>query len=114
MMKSIVAYIQPFMLEKVADALRAGNIHGVTVIRCEGFGRRIDGKTPHYEDAAVELGYAPKVKIEIVCRNAEVPAIVQIIRDSAHTGRYGDGKIFVASVEEAVDIRTGAEGETVL
>ncbi|MCZ7590911.1 MAG: P-II family nitrogen regulator [Kiritimatiellae bacterium] len=113
-MKAIVAYVQPFMLEKVTDALRARKIHGVTVIRCEGFGRRIDGKTPHYEDAAVELGYAPKAKIEIVCRDEDEAAIVQTIRESAHTGRHGDGKIFVTEVTQAVDVRTGAEGKAVL
>lgn len=113
-MKAIVAYVQPFMLEKVTDALRARKIHGVTVIRCEGFGRRMDGKTPHYEDAAVELGYAPKAKIEIVCRDEETQGIVQTIRENAHTGRYGDGKIFVADVAQAVDIRTDAEGGAVL
>ena len=113
-MKAIVVYVQPFMLEKVTDALRAGKIHGVTVILCQGFGRRIDGEAPHYEDAAVELGYAAKVKIEIVCRNEEVQSIVDTIRRAAHTGRHGDGKIFVAEVTHAVDVRTGAEGETIL
>ena len=113
-MKVIVAYIQPFMLEKVTDALRVQKIHGVTVIQCQGFGRRIDGKTPHYEDEAVELGYAPKIKLEIVCRDEETHGIVQTIRESAHTGRYGDGKIFVTEVMHAVDVRTGAEGEAIL
>ncbi|OGV64298.1 MAG: hypothetical protein A2498_16650 [Lentisphaerae bacterium RIFOXYC12_FULL_60_16] len=113
-MKAIVAYVQPFMLEKVTDALRARKIHGVTVIRCEGFGRRIDGKAPHYEDATVELGYAPKVRIEIICRDEETQGIVQTIQASAHTGHHGDGKIFVTAVTEAVDIRTGMEGEAIL
>lgn len=113
-MKAIVAYVQPFMLEKVTDALRAKRIHGVTVIQCQGFGRRIDGNPPHYEDPEVELGYAPKTKIEVVCRDEEVQAIVQTIRESAHTGRHGDGKIFVTEVIHAVDVRTGAEGEPIL
>jgi nitrogen regulatory protein PII len=113
-MKAIVAYVQPFMLEKVADALRAKKIHGVTVFHGEGFGRRTDGKTPHYEDSAIELGYAPKTKLEIVCRDEEAEGIVQTIRESAHTGRHGDGKIFVSEVTQAVDIRTGAEGEAIL
>lgn len=113
-MKVIIAYVQPFMLEKVTDALRAKKIHGVTVIQCQGFGRRIDGKTPHYEDPAVELGYAPKSKIELVCRDEEAQGIVQTIRESAHTGRHGDGKIFVTEVTQALDVRTGAEGEAVL
>lgn len=113
-MKAIVAYFQPFMLEKVTDTLRMMKVHGVTVLQCQGFGRRIDGQTPHYEDPAVELGYAPKVKIEIVCRDDEAEGIVQAIRESAHTGRHGDGKIFVTEVTKAVDIRTGTEGEAIL
>lgn len=113
-MKAITAYIQPFMLEKVTDALRGRKIHGVTVIQCEGFGGRIEGETPHYEDAAVELGYAPKVKIEVVCRDEDAKGIIQVIRESAHTGRHGDGKIFVTEVTCAVDVRTGAEGEAIL
>lgn len=113
-MKAVVAYVQPFMLEKVTDALRAKKIHGVTVIQCQGFGRRIDGSKPHYEDAAVELGYAPKAKIEVVCRDEEMQGIVHVIRESAHTGRHGDGKIFVTTVTLAVDVRTGAAGEDIL
>ena len=86
----------------------------MTVIQCQGFGRRVDGKEPHYEDTNVELGYAPKAKVEIVCSEREMPAIVHAIRESAHTGRHGDGKIFVTNVTLAVDIRTGSEGEAIL
>lgn len=113
-MKAIVAYIQPFMLEKVTDALRVKKVHGVTVVQCQGFGRWIEGKTPHYEDPAVELGFAPKAKIEIVCRDEDQMSIVQTIRENAHTGRHGDGKIFVTEVTTAIDIRTGAEGQSIL
>ena len=115
-MKVITAYVQPFMLEKVTDALRLQKNHGVTVvqIQCEWFGPLIDGNTSHYEDPAVDLGYAPKARVEVVCRDEEAQGIVQTIRDSAHTGRHGDGRIFVAEVTRAVDIRTGAEGEAIL
>jgi nitrogen regulatory protein PII len=113
-MKAIAAYIQPFMQEKVTDALRAKKIHGVTVLPCQGFGRRTDGKTPRYEDTAVELGYAPKVKLEIVCRDDEAQGIVQTIRESAHTGRHGDGKIVVTEASLAMDIRTGETGDAML
>lgn len=113
-MKAIIAYIQPFMLEKVTDVLRGRKVHGVTVIQCEGFGRIVDGKTPHYEDEAVELGYAPKIKLEIVCQDEETHGIVQTIRESARTGRHGDGKIFVTEVIDVVDIRTGTEGDAIL
>ena len=113
-MKMVVAYVQTFMLEKVTDALRARKIHGVTVIQCQGFGRRTEGTTPHYEDAEIELGYAPKARIEVVCREEEAPAIVQTIQTSAHTGRHGDGKIVVTDVSVAVDIRTGGSGDAIL
>ena len=113
-MKAIHAYVQPFMLERVTNALRDRRIHGVTVLHGEGFGRCVDGKNPHYEDATVQLGYARKAKIEIVCRDEEAQGIVQTIRECAHTGRHGDGKIFVTEVTQAVDVRTGAEGEAVL
>jgi len=95
--------------------LRGRKIHGMSVIRCEGFGRRIDNKLDaEYEDASVELGFAPKVKIEIVCRKEDEPVIVQTIREYARTGRHGDGKIFVSTVDEAEDIRTGAKGGDVV
>lgn len=113
-MKAITAYIQPFMMGKVTDALREQNINGVSVIQCEGFGRWIDGNNPHYEDPAAELGFAPKAKIEVVCRDDQMQKIVHIIRENAHTGRHGDGKIFVSNVTLAVDVRTGAEGEEIL
>lgn len=113
-MKVIFAYVQPFMLEKVTDALRAKNIHGVTVLQCQGFGRRIDGRIPHYEDPSVELGFAPKVKIELICQDDETLDIVRIIRESAHTGRPGDGMVYVTDIMQAVDIRTGTEGEGIL
>lgn len=113
-MKIVIAYVQPFMLERVTDALRAKQIHGVTVIQCQGFGRRTDGQAPHYEDAAVELGYAPKARIEIVCRDGEAPGIVGTIRTAAHTGRHGDGKIVVTEASLAMDIRTGETGDAML
>lgn len=113
-MKMVIAYVQPFMLEKVTNALRARKTHGVTVLQCQGFGRRTDGPSPHYADAAVELGYAPKTKIEIVCREEEVSGIVQTIRTAAHTGHHGDGKIVVMEAGMAVDIRTGETGEAIL
>ncbi len=113
-MKLIVAYIQPFMQEEVTDALRARKIHGVTVIHCQGFGRMVEGKAPHYDDETVELGYAPKIKIEIACSDEDCEEIVRAIRESAHTGRPGDGKILVMELTRAERIRTGEEGERVL
>lgn len=110
-MKMIVAYIHSFMSEKVTDTLREKHVHGMTVLSCRGFGRLADGKTPHYLDQDVALGFGEKTKIEIVCPDAAVADIVRIIQESARTGRHGDGKIFVSEILEAVDIRTGAGGE---
>lgn len=113
-MNLITAYVQPFMAEKVTDALRTARIHGVTVLSCQGFGRITEGKSPHYMEEAAALGFVDKTKIEIVCRNADTEDIVATIREHAHTGHHGDGKIFVSDVGEAVDIRTGERGENVV
>lgn len=109
-MKEIKAYIQPFMLQKVSDALRAVHLRGMSVSELKGFGREKDESYPHHAgDAVVE--YTPKVKIEIVCPDEDCERIVKIIQQTAHTGRRGDGKIFVSTVDEAVSIRTGDKGE---
>ncbi|MEW6357244.1 MAG: P-II family nitrogen regulator [Planctomycetota bacterium] len=113
-MKVIFAYIQPFMLEKVADALRKRHVHGMTVLECKGFGRQTEGNKPHYLDKDVRIDFAHKVKIEIVCGNGDADGIVETIREHAHTGRHGDGKIFVLDVNTAVDIQDGRTGDEVL
>ena len=114
-MRQVTAYIHDFMTEKVTDVLRTANIHGVTIVKCEGFGRVApDAERGHYLDNDVELGFAAKTKIEIVCHDEESNGIVDLIRQTAHTGRHGDGKIFVSPVTEAVSIRTGEKGESIL
>ncbi|MBI5092507.1 MAG: P-II family nitrogen regulator [Candidatus Hydrogenedentes bacterium] len=113
-MKLIVAYIRPFMADRVSDALRAARVHGVTIANCQGFGRISDDKSPRYVEEAAVLGFAAKTKIEIVCRNDDADGIVAAIREHAHTGHPGDGKIFVSDIGEAIDIRTGETGETVV
>ncbi|MFH0813278.1 MAG: P-II family nitrogen regulator [Pseudomonadota bacterium] len=113
-MKMIIAYIQSFMLEKVTDALREKHIHGVTILDCCGFGRLAEDKRPHYLDPDDRTGFVEKKKIEIVCSDEAVSEIVQTIRKSAHTGRHGDGKIFVSYMLGAVDIRTDLQGEGIL
>lgn len=111
-MKLITAYIQPFLTGKVTDALRAARIHGATVMQCQGFGRMADDtKSPHYLEEAAALGFVAKTKLEIVCGDAELESIIATIREHAHTGHHGDGKIFVTDVADAVDIRTGTRGE---
>ena len=109
-MMEIKAYIQPFMLNKVETALKKLHIHGMSVCDVRGFGREKDESFPHYyRDYVVE--FTPKVKIEIVCPDEDLNKIVECIRLNAHTGRIGDGKIFVTKVILAKSIRTGDEGE---
>jgi len=109
-MKEIKAYIQPFMLQRVTDALREVHIHGMSVSELKGFGREKDESYPHHVgDAVVE--FTPKVKIEIVCQDEDSERLVNVIQRTAHTGRRGDGKIFVSSVGQAISIRTGDRGD---
>lgn len=110
-MKKIEAYIQPFMLQKVTDGLHEVHIHGMTVCEVKGFGKEKDASYPHHSrDYAVE--FTPKVKIEILCNDADASRIAEVIRRTAHTGRQGDGKIIVyGAIEKVVSIRTAEEGE---
>ena len=113
-MKQINAYIQPFMADKVTDALRNAGIHGVTVVPCKGFGRMVQTPGLRYEETCDTLGFVAKTKLEIVCAAADKDKIIATIREHARTGRHGDGKIFVSTVDEAEDIRTGAKGRDVI
>jgi len=108
-MKKIEAIIKPFKLEEVKDALAALGIEGMTVTEVKGFGRQ-KGHKEIYRGAEYVVDFLPKIKIEIVADEAKVEQIVAAIQQSAHTGKIGDGKIFVLPVEEAVRIRTGERG----
>lgn len=109
-MKQIHAYIQPFMLDKVVAALKTLHIHGMSVVEARGFGREKDQSYPHlYVDDTIQ--FTPKMKIEIVCLDQDVEKIVEAIQNNAHTGRKGDGKIFISSLEESISILTGERGE---
>lgn len=109
-MKKIEAYIQPFMMQKVEDALRAIRIHGMSIMEIKGFGREKDESYPHHAVDHV-VDFTPKTKLEIVCPDNECERIVETIRKSAHTGRRGDGKIFIFDIQEAISILTGEKGE---
>ncbi len=109
-MKEIKAIIQPFMLAQVIDALRElGGLPGVTVSEVQGFAkhRPPDADGQPQEDP---IGYAKKAKLEIVVPDEDVERVVEIIAAKAHTGRAGDGKIFVLPVDDVVKIRTGERG----
>lgn len=108
-MKEIKAYIQPFMLQKVTDALHAIHIRGMSVNEIKGFGKEKDEGFSQ-DPKADYVEFTPKVKLEIVCADSEVEKIVETIKRFAHTGRRGDGKIFVTAIETATSIRTGAVG----
>ena len=104
-MKKIEAIIKPFKLDEVKEALQEVGLQGITVIEAKGFGRQ-KGHTELYRGAEYVVDFLPKVKLEIVIADDMVERAVE----AAHTGRIGDGKIFVSSVEEAIRIRTGETG----
>ena len=108
-MKKIEAIIKPFKLDEVKDALHEIGIQGITVTEAKGFGRQ-KGHTELYRGAEYVVDFLPKVKIEVVMDDALVDRAVEAIQQAAHTGRIGDGKIFVLNVEEAIRIRTGETG----
>ena len=108
-MKKIEAVIKPFKLDEVKDALHEIGLQGITVTEAKGFGRQ-KGHTELYRGAEYVVDFLPKVKIEIVLEDGVLERAVEAIRQAAHTGRIGDGKIFVSSVEEAIRIRTGETG----
>ena len=108
-MKKIEAVIKPFKLDEVKEALQEVGLQGITVIEAKGFGRQ-KGHTELYRGAEYVVDFLPKVKLEIVLNDDMADAAIEAIRKAAQTGRIGDGKIFVSTVEEAVRIRTGETG----
>ncbi|OIP65823.1 MAG: transcriptional regulator [Nitrospirae bacterium CG_4_9_14_3_um_filter_53_35] len=112
-MKKVEAIIKPFKLEEVKDALNEIGIQGITVSEVKGFGRQ-KGHTELYRGAEYVVDFLPKIKIEIVMEDDQVIRVVDTIRQTANTGRIGDGKIFVIPVEEVVRIRTGEKGKEAL
>ena len=108
-MKQITAIVKPFKLEEVREALAECGVTGLTVTEVKGFGRQ-KGHTELYRGAEYVVDFLPKVKLEIVLADEMVENAVEAIRKAAQTGRIGDGKIFVSTVEEAIRIRTGETG----
>ena len=109
-MKLVTAVIKPFKLDEVREALSAIGVQGITVTEVKGFGRQ-KGHTELYRGAEYVVDFLPKVKIELIIDDDMVEKAVEAILSSAHTGRIGDGKIFVSQVEEAIRIRTGERGD---
>ncbi len=109
-MKLVEAIIKPFKLDEVKDALNAIGIEGITVSEVKGFGRQ-KGHTELYRGAEYVVDFIPKIKMEIAVSDDLVSKVVETIENTAKTGRIGDGKIFIISLEEAIRIRTGENGD---
>jgi nitrogen regulatory protein P-II 1 len=112
-MKKIEAIIKPFKLDEVKDALNDIGVHGMTVTEVKGFGRQ-KGHVELYRGAEYDIAFIPKVKLEVVVTDALVGKVVTTIEAKAKTGKIGDGKIFVLSMEEVIRIRTGERGDSAL
>ena len=105
-MKMLTAIIKPFKLDEVREAVMEAGIAGVTVSEVKGFGRQ-KGHTELYRGAEYQVDFLPKVKLEIAVKDEDVERLVEAITNAANTGKVGDGKIFIQSLEQVVRIRTG-------
>ena len=108
-MKKIEAIIKPFKLDEVKEALQEVGVQGITVTEAKGFGRQ-KGHTELYRGAEYVVDFLPKVKLEVVVEDGLADRAVEAIETAARTGRIGDGKIFITSIEEVIRIRTGEKG----
>ena len=108
-MKMVEAIVKPFKLDEVKEALTKAGVQGMTVEEVKGFGRQ-KGHTELYRGAEYSVDFLPKVKIQILVTDELAAKVVEVIIDSAKTGKIGDGKIFVSNVEEVIRIRTGEKG----
>ena len=109
-MKKIEAIIKPFKLDEVKEALHEVGVSGITVTEAKGFGRQ-KGHTELYRGAEYVVDFLPKVKLEILVDDALAGPIVEALSKAAHTGKIGDGKIFILPIDDALRIRTGERGE---
>ena len=112
-MKMVTAIVKPFKLDEVREALSAIGVQGVTVTEVKGFGRQ-KGHTELYRGAEYVVDFLPKVKIEAAVDDAIVERVIEAIEAAARTGKIGDGKIFVSTLEQVVRIRTGETGKDAL
>ena len=109
-MKLITAIIKPFKLEEVREALADVGVSGITTTEVKGFGRQ-KGHTELYRGAEYQVDFLPKIKIEVVVASDKLEATLEAITKAAHTGKIGDGKIFVIPIDHTIRIRTGETGE---
>src|SRR3954468_9371244 len=112
-LKLITAIVKPFKLEEVKEALRALNVHGMTVTEVRGFGRQ-RGHTEVYRGAEYTVDFVPKLRIEVVADDADVKRVVDAIVEAARSGKIGDGKVWTTPVDDLVRVRTGEMGHDAL
>ena len=112
-MKQVTAIIKPFKLDEVRESLAEVGVNGLTVTEVKGFGRQ-KGHTELYRGAEYVVDFLPKIRIEMVVNDSLVDGVIEAIVRAARTGKIGDGKIFVTSVEQAIRIRTGESGDSAL
>ncbi len=112
-MKRIIAYIPPFKLDEIRDALKETGVTGLTASNAQGFGRQA-GHTETYRGSEYEVDMVPKVRIEVLVDDTLAPAVISAIERTARTGSIGDGKIAVLPVEDVIRIRTGERGRDAL
>jgi len=112
-MKMVTAVVKPFKLDEVREALSAIGVQGITVTEVKGFGRQ-KGHTELYRGAEYVVDFLPKVKIEAAVDDAIVDRVIEAIESAARTGKIGDGKVFVSTLEQVVRIRTGETGKDAL
>ena len=108
-MKKVEAIVKPFKLDEVKEALQELGLQGLTVFEAKGFGRQ-KGHTELYRGAEYVVDFLPKVKIELIIEDSQLEAVIDAITKSALTGKIGDGKIFISSIDDAIRIRTGERG----
>ncbi|CAB0570033.1 P-II family nitrogen regulator [Corynebacterium diphtheriae] len=110
-MKLVTAIVKPFTLTDIKDALEQVGVHGMTVTESQGFGQQ-KGHTEVYRGAEYAVDFVPKIKIEIVINDDLLDDVVKAIVDSAHTGKIGDGKVWVTVVDDLIRVRTGERGDS--
>ena len=112
-MKKIEAIIRPHLLDAVRNALQEINVAGMTISEVQGYGRQ-GGHTETYRGAEYQIEFVPKIKIEVIVAEEVEDSVVQAIQTTARTGKFGDGKIFIAKTDDVIRIRTGERGEAAL
>lgn len=112
-MKMVIAYISPFRLDEIRDALKETGVSGLTATNAQGFGRQ-SGHTETYRGAEYEVEMVPKIRIEVLVDDTLAPAVIDTIEKTARSGSIGDGKIAVLPVEDVIRIRTGERGRDAL